>query len=177
MIGPLTLIFTDGPMFIDPYGPRRPLAMMRQEPYPSNAAAIARVIDLAGRDDFHNPFIIQKSGEDLWNAVELSKVTRGEDAGAPTLVNLLRRLAQHVSDTSAQYVRSGPKMPSELEARTKQRRIEAIAAEIGELAEAAARNPVSYQQVEQHLLSLRTLGKFAPDALVSGIAHASTRAA
>jgi DNA-binding XRE family transcriptional regulator len=70
-LGPVTLIFADGPMFIDPYGPRRRLAMMHQEPYPSNTAAIARVLELSGRDNFHNPFIIEKSGEDLWNAVEL----------------------------------------------------------------------------------------------------------
>ena len=42
-IGPVTLCYTDGPMFIDPYGPRRKLAMLQQEPYPTNAAALARV--------------------------------------------------------------------------------------------------------------------------------------
>src|ERR1700722_725249 len=114
-LGPVTLIFADGPMFIDPYGPRRPIAMMHQEPYQSNAAAIARVVELAGHSDFHNPFVIEKSGEDLWNAIELGRVARGKDSGAPTLVNLLRRLAKHVTETSAQYVRSGPKMPSHQE--------------------------------------------------------------
>ncbi len=174
-IGPVTLVFADGPMFIDPYGPRRPLATMRQEPYPSNAAAIARVMELAGRKDFHNPFIIEKSGGDLWNAVELDRVARAEDPGAPTLVNLLRRLARHVTDTSAQYVRSGSRMPSQQEVTAKQRRIESLAAEIDSLADAAAQSPVSYSQVEQCLLSLRALGKFPPDALVSGIAHALVR--
>jgi len=170
-LGPVTLVFADGPMFIDPYGPRRPMAMMHQEPYQSNAAAIARVTELAGRDDFHNPFIIEKSGEDLWNAVELGRVARGEDSGAPTLVNMLRRLAKHIAETSAQYVRSGPKMPSPAEARARQERIETLAAEIRKLADAAAQGPISYAEVEGRLSSLRALGKFAPDSLVSGIAH------
>src|SRR5665213_865742 len=29
--GPVTLIYADGPMFVDPYGPRQPRAMMQQE--------------------------------------------------------------------------------------------------------------------------------------------------
>ncbi len=55
----MTLIYTDNPMFINPYGPRRPLAMMKQEPYPTNQAAWARVRALWGRDDVHNPFILK----------------------------------------------------------------------------------------------------------------------
>src|SRR6266446_10389463 len=45
-LGPVTLIYSDGPMFVNPYGPRRRLAMMQQEPYPTNTAAIARVQQL-----------------------------------------------------------------------------------------------------------------------------------
>jgi hypothetical protein len=82
-LGPVTLIYSDGPMFINPYGPRRRLAMMREEPYPTNAAALARVRELWGRDDFHNPFIIEESGTHLWNAVELARVAAGTDSDAP----------------------------------------------------------------------------------------------
>src|ERR1700704_1690153 len=66
-LGPVTLIYADGPMFVDPYGPRRRLAIMQQEPYPTNTAALARVQQLWGRDDFHNAFIIEKAGKPLWN--------------------------------------------------------------------------------------------------------------
>ena len=45
-LGPVTLIYADGPMFVDPYGPRRRLPMMQKEPYPTNTAAIARVLEL-----------------------------------------------------------------------------------------------------------------------------------
>lgn len=82
-LGPVTLIYADGPMFINPYGPRRPLAMMKQEPYPTNAAALTRVRELWGRDDFHNPFILEESGKHLWNAVELARVANGGDSDAP----------------------------------------------------------------------------------------------
>jgi hypothetical protein len=76
--------------------------------YPTNTAAIARVVELAARDDFHNPFIIEKSGEDLWNAVELGRVCSGDDSGAPTLVNLLRRLGAG-NESSAWMVMTSPK--------------------------------------------------------------------
>src|SRR3974390_321176 len=33
-LGPVTLIYSDGPMFVSPYGPRARPAMMQQEPYP-----------------------------------------------------------------------------------------------------------------------------------------------
>ena len=109
-IGPVTLIYADGPMFVDANGPRRRLAMMQQEPFQSNTAAIARIVEMWGRPDFHNAFIIEKSGSGLWNIAELSRVVTGEDAGAPTLTNLLSRLAKHVTDTSSLVVRSGPKL-------------------------------------------------------------------
>ncbi len=84
-LGPVTLVYTDNPMFIDPYGPRRPLAMMKQEPYPTNTAAFARVRALWGRDDFHNPFIMEESGEFLWNSAQLARVFSGDDPDAAPL--------------------------------------------------------------------------------------------
>src|ERR1700730_6189031 len=68
-IGPVTLFYADGPMFIDPYGPRNRPATLQQEPYPMNAAALARVKILWDRPDFHGPFIIEKSGAPLWNRI------------------------------------------------------------------------------------------------------------
>ncbi len=82
-LGPVTLTYSDGPMYINPYGPRTRLAMMHQEPYPTNAAAVARVLALWGREDFHNPFIVDQSGNFLWNSVQLSRVAEGKDQDAP----------------------------------------------------------------------------------------------
>jgi hypothetical protein len=172
LLGPVTLIYADGPMFVDPYGPRRPLAMMHQEPYPSNTAALARVLELGGGDRFYNPFIIERSGNHLWNLVELNAVVRGDDSGAPTAANLLRRLEKYLVDTSAQFVRTGPRMPNEAEIASKRTRIEELAAEIGDLAKNVGSGTVTYVDVEQRLQTLRSLGKFPPEPLVSAIAQA-----
>lgn len=92
-LGPVTLIYADGPMFVDAYRPGR-LSMLKQEPYATNASALARVLELWEHDDFCNPFIIEKSGADLWNGAELRRVAIREDSNAPTLVNLLKRLSK-----------------------------------------------------------------------------------
>jgi hypothetical protein len=70
--GPVTLIYSDGPMFVNPYGPNR-LAMMQRELYLTNADALERIYDLWGREDFHSPLIMEESGEIVWNVVELSR--------------------------------------------------------------------------------------------------------
>jgi len=93
-IGPLTLIYADGPMSIDPYRPRR-MATLKREAFPTNAAALARVQRLWGRDDFDGPFIIEKSG-----AVELMRVVDGSDKGAPTQANTIRKVAAYVRANS-----------------------------------------------------------------------------
>jgi hypothetical protein len=172
LFGPLTLIYADGPMFIDPQGPRRPLAMMRQEPYLTNAAAIARVGALWGRSDFHNPLIIDQRGDLLWNAIELAAVIRGEDAGAPTIANLLRAIAGHVRANSAAYVRSGPKLPDADEVRIRQAAIESQASELDALAATDPGTTDDQAAVEAILGKLRSLGMWPPDPWVSGIASA-----
>lgn len=171
-LGPVTLVYADGPMFIDPYAPRRRLAMMQQEPFQSNTAAIARVIDMWGRDEFHNAFIIEKSGSDLWNIVELGRVVAGEDAHAPTLPNLLSRLAKYVMSTSSLVARSGPRLPSAKEAKAHQALIETLAAKLEGFAKISRKKTVRYQDIEDVLTQLRQLGKFPPDVLVFSIAQA-----
>lgn len=96
-LGPVTLVYADAPMFIDPYGPRGRIAMMKQEPYPTNAAALARVKELWGREDFHNPFILEKSGQHLWNITQLSRAVRGQDENAP----FWRKVTIHRGDREA----------------------------------------------------------------------------
>jgi transcriptional regulator with XRE-family HTH domain len=70
--GPVTLIYTDGPMFVNPYGPNR-IARMKREPYQTNADALERVAILWGSDDFHSPLIVSEIGDIVWNAIELQK--------------------------------------------------------------------------------------------------------
>jgi hypothetical protein len=171
-LGPVTLIYSDGPMFVDPYGPRRRLAMMQQEPYPTNTAALARVQQLWGREDFHNAFIIEKSGKPLWNVVELGRVIDGEDTGAPTLVNLLRGIAQSVRANSAIFAR-GPEPLTPAEAKKRQRAIERQADELDRIAESGLQAIIRDQLLIDEVFSkLLALGTKAPDSLVSNVAQA-----
>jgi transcriptional regulator with XRE-family HTH domain len=105
-LGPVTLIYSDGPMFINPYAPHR-LAMMKQEPYLTNAAALARVRELWGREDFHNPFIMEESGKHLWNAVELARVVAGTDSDAPLWRKVIINKENHdetAADTDCRHL-------------------------------------------------------------------------
>ena len=124
------------------------------------------------RNDFCNPFIIEKSGADLWNVAELRRVAIREDSNAPTLVNLLKRLAKNIKDTSTIYVRRGPKMLTASEAKDQQRRIEALAKQLDGLAADAIEGPISYQRVEDILSKLRNLGKHVPNHVISNIVDA-----
>jgi hypothetical protein len=159
-------------MFVDPYGPRRRLAMMQQEPYPTNTAALARVQQLWGRNDFHNAFIIEKSNTPLWNVVELEKVVSGEDKGAPTLVNLLRAIAKSVRTNSAIFAR-GPKLLTPTEAKKRQQEIEAQADELDRFAGSGLPSIIRDQLLIEGVFSkLLDLGTMAPDSLVSNVAQA-----
>ena len=170
--GPLTLIYTDGPMFIDPQGPRRPLAMMQQEPFLTNAAALARVCLLAGHEGFNGPLIMQPSGDILWNAVQLARVIDGSDPGAPTVANMLRAIATDVRENSAAYVRFGPRLPTADEIFARQAAIAAQADCLDELAEADQATNADHRSAEDRCNKLRALGVRPPDHLVSGLAAA-----
>jgi DNA-binding XRE family transcriptional regulator len=171
-LGPLTLIYTDGPMFVDPYGapPRQP-AMIRQESHPTNAAAVTRVQKLWGRAGFCDPMIIEKTREPLWNAVELKRVVEGIDTGAPTLSNLLRRIAEDVKSTSTTFVWA-EKGPNPAERKERQQQIEALATQLQTLAATVLDDEAGRRKVEEVFLKLRGLGKRPRDSLVNGVAHA-----
>ena len=172
-LGPVTLVYSDGPMFVDPYGPRHRLAMMQQEPYPTNAAALARVQQLSGREDFHNPFIIDKFNTPLWNLPELGGVIDGSDTGAPTLVNLLRSIAKHVRADLANFVRNGAKLPSPTEKQKRQRAIEEQADELDRIANSGLQAIIRDQlRIERVFSQLIELGTKAPDSLVRNVAQA-----
>ena len=157
------LCINDGPMFVNPYGPRRRPAMMQQEPYPTNTAALARVQELWAREDFHNAFILEESGEPLWNIVELGRVVGGNDTGAPTLGNLLRRIATHVRANSAIFAR-GPKWLDPAEVEERQRAIEGQADELERIAASGLQAIIRDRLlIEAVFAKLITLGTMASD--------------
>jgi transcriptional regulator with XRE-family HTH domain len=102
--GPLTLFYADAPLFIDPYDPRGRMAMLQQEPFPTNAAALARVQRLWGRKDFEGPFIIEKSGAPLWNKIELMRVVDGKKLPEIILYNTYNRGLRIVSRSDVPMV-------------------------------------------------------------------------
>jgi transposase len=173
-LGPVTLIYADAPMFVAPYGPRGKMAMMQQEPYATNAAAIARVRFLAARPDFQGPFILEKDHKTLWNQVELGRVIDGTDRGAPTVRNTIAKVAKYVTDHSHTYARDGRRALMPTEAKARQENIATIGARLAELAEEAEDRHVPYAEFEVLLRSLHALGFFPLDRLVSGVAHAIT---
>ncbi len=170
--GPVTLIYTDAPIFVDPYGPRQPLAMMRQEPHPSNTAALARVQKLWDRSGFCNSFIIDKTTKPLWNYPELKRVVEGEDLGAPTVQNLLRKIAREMKSSSSNTV-WGANRPSPSERQERQRRIEALASELETIAQGRFVEVTQRQrEVEEALFKFQHLGTRVPDSLVHNVAEA-----
>lgn len=172
-IGPLTLFYADGPMFVDPYRPRGRTATLQQEPFPTNAAALARVQHLWGREGFHGPFIIEKSGTPLWNQVELMRVVDGSDKGAPTLANTIRKVAEYARTNAQFHVRGGPKIPSEKEMQKTKAMIEAVADEMDALAVQVHDGGRGYLNFEALLSQLHDLGFYPTNKLVSDVAHAA----
>jgi transcriptional regulator with XRE-family HTH domain len=170
-LGPVTLVYSDGPMFVNAYGPRRRPAIMQQEPYPTNAAAIARVEQLWSRDNFHNAFILEESGAPLWNIIELARVVSGEDRGAPTLANLLRAIAMHLRNPDTCSL--GPDARTSTEANRRQQAIEAQAGRLERLAGSGLSGILRDQlKIEGILSKLPVRDTKAPGSLVLNVAQA-----
>jgi DNA-binding XRE family transcriptional regulator len=171
--GPVTLCYADGPMWVSAYGSNRRLASIQLEPYPTNAAALARVRMLWGRDDFHGPFITEKPVDResafVWNQIELARVVDGTDKGAPTVRNTITRLANYILENSSAYVRGDPTLEK---VQDQEAAIRAVGEELLQLAEAAEERFVSYQEFEVLLERLHKLGSYPTNRHVSDVAHA-----
>lgn len=168
-LGPVTLCYADGPMWVDAFRPRNRLATMQTESYATNSAAIARVRKIFGREDVHGPFIMEKTGGALWNQVELARVVDGSDQGAPTVRNTITRLANYILENPTSYVRGDPTLK-------KVQNIEAAIKEVGgELLQLAAEGQnrfVPYTEFEVLLKRLHGLGTYPTNRQVSDVAHA-----
>jgi DNA-binding XRE family transcriptional regulator len=170
-LGPVTLCYADGPMWVDPYRPRNRYPMLQQEAYPTNSAALARVRMIWGGSDVHGPFIMERSGNPVWNQVELARVVDGSDKNAPTVRNTIKRLADYILEHSAVFVR-GVKLPSAEEVQAKSGEIRATGEALMRLAEESEERHVSYQEFEILLKRLHDLGSYPTNRQVSDVAHA-----
>jgi DNA-binding XRE family transcriptional regulator len=170
-LGPVTLCYADAPMFIQPFGPRHRPAMLKQESYPTNAAAIARVKHMWGRPDFCGPFITEQGGGFLWNEVELARVVDGSDKGAPTVRNTISKLATYVNENTTAFARA-PRSLTRAEAENRARQIAAIGEKLAQLADEAEQRVVTYSEFEALLEALHKLGFHPLERHVGSVAHA-----
>ena len=170
-LGPVTLCYADGPMWIDPYGPRRNVASLQMEPYPTNSAALARVRIIWNDPNVYGPFIMEKAGGALWNQVELARVVDGDDKGAPTVRNTITRLANYILENSAAFVR-GVKTPTIEEIDASTVAIRATAEALLQLATESETRCVTYPEFESLLKRLHELDSYPTNRQVSDVAHA-----
>lgn len=170
--GPVTLIYADGPMMLPSHGPQR-VALMQQESHLSNAAVLCRVQMLASHPRFFNPFVIEGERHDLWNMMELQRAIDGSDKEAPTLRNVLRKLASGIRNDAPNFVRSGPALPTEAEKKKRERELIALAVQLERIAEGHLHDILTESgTVESILAQTRALGIRPNDTLVSAVAQA-----
>jgi DNA-binding XRE family transcriptional regulator len=170
-LGPVTLCYADGPMWVDAYRPRNRTPFLHQEPFATNSAALARVKMIWDNNDVHGPFIMERSGNAVWNQVELARVVDGSDKNAPTVRNTIRRLAEYIIENKTAFVR-GVRTPTVDE-------ITAITASIQETGEALLQlatesetRCVTYVEFEVFLKRLHDLNTHPTNRQVGDIAHA-----
>lgn len=176
-LGPVTLIYTSSPMYVNPYGPRGPVPAMRQESLPNNAAALGRVLALWGGRGFHSPLVLDETEDILWNALELRRVVEGLDPDAPTPRRWRSRaiadVAEHLRKTAQKSPpREGGRTSSPAEAETWARKCRHLLDQLDRFAAEAEAGDVDYRYVDAVVGYLRTLGLVAPGALVSALAQA-----
>jgi hypothetical protein len=168
----VTLCYADGPMWVDAYRPRNRTPFLHQEPFATNSAALVRVKMIWENNDVHGPFIMEKSGNPLWNHIELARVVDGSDKNAPTVRNTIRRLAEYILENSAVFVRN-ERMPTVEEVQAKTAEIRAIGEALLRLAAESETRRVSYEGEFEVLLNrLHALGSYPTNRQVSDVAHA-----
>jgi hypothetical protein len=68
--GPVTLVFGNGPMFVNPYGPNQfVMPEIHHEPHWNNREAIARACELM--DGCQTMYIVEENGDVVWNGAKL----------------------------------------------------------------------------------------------------------
>jgi hypothetical protein len=146
--------------------------MLRQEPFATNAAALARVRMIWGKNDVHGPFILERSGNPLWNENELARVVDGTDTNAPTVRNTIKRLADYIIEHKTAFVR-GVRTPTAEEINEKTSEIHAIGQALLQIAAESEERCVTYQEFELFLKRLHDLGTYPTNRQVGDVAHAT----
>lgn len=163
-LGPVTLTYADGPMWLDARAPRR-MAMLQMEPFRTNSAALGRVLELWGSQSFHVPFIVLEGDEMLWNSVELGRVVSGQDDGAPVPARwramVITNIAEYMRKVAIRFpVRSGPRVWSAEETAAWEAKVLAAVEALEVLAAEVPAGTVTLHRVEEVLTDLRDLSAF-----------------
>jgi Homeodomain-like domain len=157
--GPVTLVVHDGPA-------KGRIASQQLDEFSTATAAVQRVCERLGSAGFHEPFIMTKQGELLWDARELQRECIRRSAAPPALA----ALAGYVRTHSALFVQDGPRSMGPTERAGREKHIKALADEIDKLATRAAFGSVHYQQFEEVLGALHAAGFFPTGGLVGDVA-------
>lgn len=163
-IGPVTLTYADGPMWVDAYSPRR-MAMLKMEPFRTNSAALGRVLELWGTSGFHVPSIVLEDDKVLWDMPELSRVASGQDTEAPVparwRAKVIANIADYVRKVAIRYpVRSGPRLWTREETAVWEAKVLAAVEPLDALTAEAQASTATLKRVEDALSVLRELGVF-----------------
>jgi hypothetical protein len=159
--GPVTLVSHDGPT-------KGRVARQRLEQFPTAAAAVAHACERMSAAGFHDPFVMTKQNDLLWDARELQRECVRRSLGPSTLA----ALAQYVRKHAHLFVQDGPGSLGPAERTRREAHIRSLADAIDELAARAKSGSVQYQQFEEALGALHAAGFFPTDELVGDVAMA-----
>jgi hypothetical protein len=159
--GPVTLVVHDGPT-------KGRIAKQRLDKFPTVTAAIQCVCARTGSQGFHEPFIMTKDNELLWDPRELQRECIRRSDAPPALA----ALAAYVRDHFSLFVQDGPRSLGPAERADREEHIKSLGDEVDKLAKRAADGSVQYQQFEEVLGALHAAGFFPAGGLVGDVARA-----
>jgi hypothetical protein len=159
--GPVTLVVHDGTS-------KGRIARQQLHEFPTASAAVENVCKSWGSPGFHEPFIMTKDGDLLWDQHELKRECVRRSSGPRALT----ALAEYVRAHAHLFVQDGARSFGPAERTRREGHIKAIADEIDALAARAGNGSVQYQQFEEALGALHAAGFFPMGNLVSDVAYA-----
>jgi hypothetical protein len=158
---PVTLVLHDGPA-------KGRVAKQQFMQFPNAKAGIKHLCKHMGQPGYHEPFLMTRDSELLWDQHELKRECIRRADGPKALADLAAYVRQH----SNIFVQDGPGSVGPAERTRRETRIKALGDSIAELAQRADDGSVHYQDFEEFLGLLHAAGFFPPNGLVGDVAFA-----
>jgi hypothetical protein len=158
---PVTLVVHDGPT-------KGPVAKQQLMQFANAKTAIKHLCKRIGSAGYHEPFLMTRDSELLWDQQELKRecIRRADSPGA------LAKLSAYVVEHSNLFVQGGPGSAGPFERTRRENRIKALGKALSDLAQRADDGSVHYQDFEEILGLLHAAGSFPPNGLVGDVAYA-----